>query len=80
MIIAIFAGEFGVPKPWYFPLTSSYWYSKGYAIDNVALDQHNIELDANNEGDYLLLNTPSFCDVYFKLYLYMSVYLGISLV
>lgn len=27
---AIFPGEYGVPQPWYFPFTASYWCGESY--------------------------------------------------
>lgn len=28
-IEAVFPGQYGIPRPWYFPFTKSYWFGEG---------------------------------------------------
>uniref|UniRef100_A0AAQ5X1S9 P-type phospholipid transporter n=1 Tax=Amphiprion ocellaris TaxID=80972 RepID=A0AAQ5X1S9_AMPOC len=35
----VFPGQYGIPKPWYFPFTKSYWY--GFSVKNVSAIKQN---------------------------------------
>lgn len=48
--IYVCPGQFGVPKPWYFCFTKSYWCGRMYSGDNTVPVNPNIELHANQEG------------------------------
>jgi len=46
------AGEYGVPKRWYFLFTKSYWCSTYSSGDGGGLVHQNIELEFNGEGNF----------------------------
>ena len=54
-IEAVFPGQYGVPKPFYFFLTKSYWTgsssSSNIALDSDSIHEMGIVGDANNESE-----------------------------
>ena len=65
-IEAVFPGEYGVPKPWYFFLTKSYWtgrpsgsahHQDSYSVPDIALGERERR---NNEAEpsHLPLGKP----------------------
>ncbi|CAF3930645.1 unnamed protein product, partial [Didymodactylos carnosus] len=57
----VFPGEFGIPKPWYFPFTKTYWF--GYNVDKIRrrtdhltnlgkIQSQNVNGCENQQNDY----------------------------
>ncbi|CAF0854184.1 unnamed protein product [Adineta ricciae] len=48
----VFPGEYGIPQPWYYPLTKKYWF--GYDVDKIRQRTEELkqtETDMNDEND-----------------------------
>lgn len=64
MLIALYVehthpGEYGVPKPWYFPVTRSFWCgAKQWNADDDVMDKGNLSKDAENFEDTTAINEP----------------------
>ncbi|XP_077981076.1 phospholipid-transporting ATPase ABCA1-like [Glandiceps talaboti] len=54
-IEAVFPGQFGMPRPWYFPVTKSYWCgssSRGeMSLDNPTYEMGNVAGNSDHEQD-----------------------------
>ena len=55
---AVFPGQFGVPKPWYFCFTKSYWCGRMYSTENTVPVNPNIELHSNQEASGMFESEP----------------------
>lgn len=56
--VILFSGQYGVPKPWYFPFTSSYWLEKRRRAKVAAPTEqytHNTYFKYENEVRYYFL-------------------------
>lgn len=47
-IEAVFPGQYGMPRPWYFFVTKSYWCGKTYPLEVNVDNSYN--LNTNNQG------------------------------
>ncbi|XP_028284635.1 ATP-binding cassette sub-family A member 1 isoform X2 [Parambassis ranga] len=51
----VFPGQYGIPKPWYFPFTSSYWCGTA----SVTEDDHDLPKDPSEHNKYLEKPPPN---------------------
>ena len=49
----LFSGQFGVPRPWYFFVTKSYWMGSSYVSDSE-MGRRNYEMNPNQQSRCLL--------------------------
>ncbi|XP_068444522.1 phospholipid-transporting ATPase ABCA1-like [Clinocottus analis] len=50
----VFPGQYGIPKPWYFPFTAAYWCEKASAVDN----DPDVLKNSTEYNDYLEKPSP----------------------
>ncbi|XP_033737996.1 ATP-binding cassette sub-family A member 7-like isoform X2 [Pecten maximus] len=58
-IEAVFPGDFGIPRKWYFPFQKSYWCgNKGYSVDGMAYAIGESTLELNGSSVRTMENEP----------------------
>merc|ERR550532_3452712 len=56
---AVFPGQYGVPRPWYFCFTRSYWCGKNYNKDDLSQSRRAFEMEQSQEESDRFEGEPS---------------------